>query len=136
MEITLDRQAITQHCPECNDEFTVVRGSVYDAGTPFGLYLVALHGHSPQGRIAHLGVAVLDHSGGPPQAVAMDIIATPDQIGFTAIDWSNSPWRDEAYLGEMLDREQALASPSWSPFLRIAEHVVGDLPEVATYFAS
>jgi hypothetical protein len=49
VEITLDKQAVGQHCPVCGVDFTVVRGSVYDGEQPFGLYLIGLHGHSPEG---------------------------------------------------------------------------------------
>ena len=64
MEITLDKQVAYQHCPECNADFPVIRGSVYDGGQGCGLYVIALHGHSPQGRLAHLAVALLDRSRG------------------------------------------------------------------------
>jgi hypothetical protein len=117
-------------------DFTVVRGSVYDRDEPFGLYLIGLHGHSPQGRLAHLAIAVLDRSGNEPHpyAVALDVIALPDHLGFSAVDWPSSPWRGEAYLGEMLDREQVLASPHRATFFHIAEHVVRDLSQVQAYF--
>jgi hypothetical protein len=136
MRISLDRQVITEHCAECGHDFTTVRGSVYDDGKPIGLYLIALHGHSPDGRLGHLAIALLDSAeqGRHPTAVAIDVIATPDQFGFVAIDWADSPWRKETYLGEMLDREPALASQNWPAFLHVAEHVVEDLPEAKTYF--
>src|SRR5262245_30983446 len=70
VEITLDRQVVSQHCPDCDVDFTVVRGSVYDAGEPFGLYLIALHGHSAQGTLGHLAIAMLDRSGDVPHPKA------------------------------------------------------------------
>jgi len=132
LAISLDQQTKPQRCPECDVEFTVVRGSVYEAGLPIGLYLIALHGHAPEGRLAHLAVAVLDLAG-RPQAVAMTVLATSEQFGYTAVDWSESPWRHEAYLGKMLDREAALASSHWPKCLEIAGRIVRDVPEVATY---
>jgi hypothetical protein len=138
VNITLDRQIVSQRCPECEVDFPVVRGSVYDDGEPFGLYFIVLHGHSPQGRLGHLAVAILDRSGDRPQprAVAMDVISLPEQFAFSVIDWASSPWQREAYLGEMLDREQVLASPHRPTFFHVAEHVLSDLPEVRAYFAS
>jgi hypothetical protein len=117
-------------------DFTVVRGSVYDGDEPFGLYMIGLHGHSPKGRLAHLAIAVLDRSGEKPHpyAVALNVIPLPEQLGFSAVDWAESPWRGETYLGEMLDRAQALASPHRPTFFHIAEHVVRDLVEVQAYF--
>ena len=32
VEITLDKQVVSERCPECEADFTVVRGSVYDGG--------------------------------------------------------------------------------------------------------
>jgi hypothetical protein len=137
VEITLDKQVVSQRCPECEAEFTVVRGSVYDGGQGCGLYLIALHGHTPQGPLGHMAVAVLDRSGGQPVplAAAMDVIATPEQFGFALVEWEASPWRGEAYLGRMLAPAGVRASPHRPTFFHIAEHVVKDLPEVRAYFA-
>jgi hypothetical protein len=137
VEITLDRQVFPQHCPECEADFTVVRGSVYDGGQGFGLYLIALHGHSPQGRLGHLAIALLGGTGGQPVplAAAMDVIATPEQFGFALVEWESSPWRGEAYLGRMLSPAEVRASPHRPTFFHIAEHVVDELPEVRAYFA-
>jgi hypothetical protein len=84
----------------------VVRGSVFDEGNPIGLYLIALHGHDVSGRLAHLAIAVIDRSAIPSHryAAAMVLRATAEQFTFSLEDWSASPWKDEKYLGEMLDR--------------------------------
>jgi hypothetical protein len=110
---------------------------VYDAGQGFGLYLIALHGHSPQGRLAHLAVALPDRSAGVPVplAAAMDVLAMPDQLGFALVAWEASPWRGEAYLGRMLSPAEARASPHRATFFHVAEHVVEELPAVRAYFA-
>jgi hypothetical protein len=137
MKITLDRQVVSEHCPECHADFSVVRGSVFDGGEGCGLYVIALHGHSPRGPRAHLAIAILDGSDGEkvPLAAAMTAISTPEQFGFTLVEWEASPWRNEAYLGQMLSRAEVRSSPHLSTFFHIAEHVVEDLPEVSAYFA-
>lgn len=137
MEFTLDKQVVSQRCAECDAELVVVRGSVYDGGQGMGLYLIALHGHSPQGSLAHLAVAVLDRSGEQPRpvAAAMDVIVLPEQLGFSLVQWEASPWRGERYLGVMLDPDQVRASPHRGTFFHIAENVVRDVPEVQAYFA-
>ena len=136
MEITLDRQILTRNCQDCAVDFVVVRGSVFDGGHPIGLYLIALHGHSAEGRLAHLALALLDNDlSEPPRAVAIQVTATPEQFGYSIRDWADSPWKDEAYLGVMLDREAALASPRKATVFHVAGHVVRDLPEVQRYFA-
>lgn len=137
MAITLDKQVVSQRCPECDADFSVVRGSVYDDGQPFGLYLIALHGHSPQGQLGHLAVAVLDQPPAEPRplAAAMVVISMPEQFGFSLVEWESSPWRGEAYLGQMLSPAQVRASSHRPTFFHIAEHVVEELPEVRAYFA-
>jgi hypothetical protein len=137
LEITLDKQVLHQHCTECNVDFNVVRGSVYDDGQGFGLYLIGLHGHTPQGRLGHLAIALLDQQAGRPTpvAAAMHVIATPEHFGFALVDWEASPWREEAYLGKMLGSEQVRSSEHRTTFFHIAEHVIQDLPEVRAYFA-
>jgi hypothetical protein len=134
MKITLDQDMLEDNCHECESPFTIIRGSVYGDDQPFGLYLVALHGHSPSGKIAHLAVAVqsLDH--GEPMAAAIVISATSDNYMFGFTDWVNSPWAEESYLGRQLDRKSALESDCHSMFLHIAEHIVSELPKVEEYF--
>jgi hypothetical protein len=135
VNITLDRQAVSQHCADCGVTFTVVRGSVYDAGNPMGLYLIALHGHSRAGRMAHLAVAVLGAKDCSPLAAAMDVTATAEQFVFTLVDWDTSPWRKETYLGIMLGADQVRAQPERATFFHVAGHVTRELPEIRTYFA-
>lgn len=115
----------------------MVRGSVFDADSPIGLYLIALHGHSPRGRLGHLAVALRPGTGGEahPIAAALQVSATPEQFELSLIDWSESPWKSETSLGDMLDRAAALSSPLRADFLHVANHVVIQVPEVAACFA-
>ncbi len=137
MHIALDKQVVMQECSGCGESFNVVRGSAFADGEPIGLYFIALHGHNPSGRLGQLAVAVLDRSESEPTpyAVAMDVTASPENYGFSIVDWSESPWQDEAYLGMMLDRQSALSSTHRGLFFQIAERVVDDLPEVRDYFS-
>lgn len=132
MEITLDQQTVTEHCSACDVDFKVVRGSVFDEGEPFALYLIGLHGHAPNGRLAHLALGILRTSG--PIAVAMDVSATSDQVVYSVQNWDSSPWAGESYLGEPMDREQFLAHPVKELAFHVADHVVHDPPEVESYW--
>jgi hypothetical protein len=49
------------------------------------------------------------------------------------LDWFESPWKSESYLGLMLDRNAALASPLKDLFLHVAGHIAGDVPEVQAF---
>lgn len=136
MDITLDRQVLSDHCAGCNVDFVVIRGSVFDGGRPIGLYLIALHGHSPSGQLAHLALAFVNDDGAsPPSAAALDVLAMPDHVGYSVVDWSDSPWKNDTYLGVMLDREAVLASPIKDAVFHVAGHVTSDIPEVHDYFA-
>jgi hypothetical protein len=137
VDITLDTQVVSQRCPACDIDFTVVRGAVYDGGEGCGLYLIALHGHAPQGRLGHLAIAVVDDTAGQarPVAAAMDVTALPDQITFGLVAWEVSPWQDEGYLGQMLSPDQVRSSPLRPTFFHIAEHVVQEVSEVRDYLA-
>ena len=126
---------MTKHCDTCAIDFKVVRGSAYDCGTPMGLYLIALHGHAATGLLAHLATAVLEQKTGEPVASAMVVSATSDQFQFSLVDWNESPWNEEHYLGRMMSRTDALSSSSKQTFLDIADRVVEDLIEVREYFS-
>ena len=136
MQITFDRQTTERTCPECQSSFRVVRGSVFDGGKPIGLYLLGLHGHSPEGTLAHLAVAMLVPGHDQPHAAAILVTATDDQFQFCFTDWAHSPWAEEYYLGRQLDREAVLSSQLRSKFLHVAEHIVTALPECGDYFGA
>ncbi|MEZ4322533.1 MAG: hypothetical protein R3F61_34015 [Myxococcota bacterium] len=134
--LTLDQQNVRARCPECDVDYEVYRGSVYHEGTRSGLYLIALHGHDVEGRkMAHLAVAVRAPDG-HAEAVALAVVGAESEMGFVFVDWEHSPWIHEHYLGQMLGREAALASPRQAWFLHVAEHVVRDLPGVEAYLES
>jgi hypothetical protein len=137
MDISLDRQVVNQHCSACATEFVVVRGSIFDGTSPRGLYLLALHGHIGASRLGHLAIALLSDVPGDqsPVAVVMDVIPAPDQFCFSLVNGDESPWASETYLGVMLDRDQALASPRKADFFAVASRIIQDLPEARAYFA-
>lgn len=136
MELTLDKQVIWQHCAACKHDFKVVRGSVF--GDVTGLYLIALHGHAPTGRLAHMSVSVLSSDVGAkpaPLAAAIEILATPTKFEMSLVEWATSPWRNEHYLGQMLAPEAVRATPLRPTLFQIAGCVVERIPEVREYFA-
>lgn len=142
MNLSLDQQTLEMTCPECEEEFLVIRGSVFDAEAPIGLYLLALHGHTPGGPIAHLAIALLDpetedaeseEGSAAPTAVAMDVVPEDGDFGFVLIDWRDSTWQTESYLGEQIDRGEALEHARKSDFFQVAGYVVRSLPDVTAY---
>jgi len=135
MDLSIDRQPVSLTCPACDAEFLVVRGSVFDAGQPVGLYLIALHGHSPGGPVAHLAVALRnpEDEDAVPVAVAMDVVPASGEFGFYLVDWRDSTWQTESYLGDRIDRAEALEHPRSEDFLRVAGTIAKSLEEVGEY---
>ncbi len=135
--ITLEKQVGKHRCGVCNVEFTVLSGSVFENKHRFGSYIVGLHGHSSEGRIAQLAVALLDRREpeAAPIAVALEVSATPREFRMTVVDWSQSPWAEEAYLGRMLDRADVVDNHLRPVVLDMAERVLSGLSEVRSYFA-
>ena len=133
----LDKQTVLNFCPECSANFTVVRGSAYDDGEGIGLYLIALHGHSPQSKLAHLAIAlkVQGTSTATAEAAAMDVVPSFNQIGFSLVNWDLSPWCNETYLGRMLSPGEVRESAKRDEFFHVASHVVKDVEEVVDYFS-
>jgi len=66
--------------------------------------------------LAHLAIAVRDLSSAEllPVAAAIVVIVQPEESGFSLVEWEESPWRGEGYLGLMLtpDQVRAIAIPS------------------------
>jgi hypothetical protein len=135
--ITLERQAGKQRCEVCDAEFAVLSGSVLDDGHPFGSYIVGLHGHSTEGCLAQLAVAVLDRREpeASPIAVALEVSATPREFRMRVVDWAESPWAGETYLGKMLDKADVVDNRLRPVVLDMVNRVLSDLPEVRSYFA-
>jgi hypothetical protein len=98
--------------------------------------LIALHGHCVGARIAHLAVALPDRTAGEPYPFAVAIVVTerPQQFDCEFVSWAESPWREEAYLGEMLEPNAARCNPHRDLIFALVDRVLGDLPEVKSYF--
>jgi hypothetical protein len=135
--ITLDRQVGKQRCGVCDVEFTVLSGPVLEDGHPFGSFIVGLHGHSRQARLAQLALALLDRREpeAAPIAVALEVSATPREFQITVVDWAQSPWAEETYLGRMLDRADVVDNPLRPVVLHLADRVLRELSEIQSYFA-
>ena len=54
---------------------------------------------------------------------------------YTVIDWSESLWKSETYLGSMLDRDAVLRGALKDLIFHVAGHITHDIPDVREYFA-
>ena len=130
--LSLNQQTASRICEACRHKYATVRGSVFADRVPVGLYLTALHGRAEGQPKAHLAVAILNREEQRAYAAALRLSTSADDFLFTFENWERSPFRDDSYLGEMLDRVDALRSKHKEFFLRVAEHVVV-LPQVDAY---
>ena len=136
-QISIDQQAVSRTCDHCHEAYDVSRGSVYDDGRGYAVYLVAMHKcHS--GRLVHLAIGVREGYKGFPEtcAVTMQVWATESDFEMSLVDAKDSPWQDESYLGRMMNREEALSSSLIGTFFDTADHVVTDTPQVTEYLSS
>jgi hypothetical protein len=131
--LSVDYQSVQQTCACCNKTFRVVRGNIYTADMPVGIFLAGLHGC--RARLTFLAVALRDDMYTSPQTlcVTMKVWDTATEVKLVLTDPADSPWRTEAYLGPMLTREQALAHPLLETFFAIADQILA-LEPVNDYF--
>ena len=51
------------------------------------------------------------------------------------VDWAESPWAGETYLGKMLDKADVVGNRLRPVVLDMVNRVLSELPEVRSYFA-
>ncbi len=136
MAITLDHQIAREFCDHCKQTLAVSRGSVFEDDNPIGIYLAAMHACG-SGRSIDLVIAVREGYKSAPEtsAIAIKVRPTSAEIQMSVVNAEESSWKTEEYLGKLMDREEALASPLIDSFFHIADHIVSQIPEVRSYLA-
>jgi hypothetical protein len=130
--LAIDRQAITETCGHCGREYQVTRGSVYREGEPFALFIAGMHGCRGE-RVVALTIALSQGPKATPLALTLQILPTETEYQMRIVEPSLSPWRDQAYLGRMLSRPEALAGQLKPTFFEIADAVIAMNPELNSY---
>lgn len=135
--ITVEKHIGTQRCQRCSTEFTAVSGAILEDQRPLGSYIVGLHGHANEGRLAQMALALLDRRApeASPIAIALEVSATPRELRMTVVDWADSVWAGETYLGRMVGRVDIVDNPLRPLLLDMADRVLRGLSEVQSYFA-
>ena len=134
-ELKIDRQAATETCQHCGAVYVVSRGSVYEDNLPFALYIAGMHGCKGEPVVA-LAIAVARPEGETPSAITLQVMPSEIEFEMRIVAPDKSPWHSHAYLGHMLTRNEALASPLRKLFYRIADEVVSENPEVNGFLNS
>jgi hypothetical protein len=135
--LTIDYQDVTSSCPHCGADYQISRGSVYRDGVGVSIYLTALH-QCQSGKAVHAGIAVQEGKEGfdTTSAAALRVVETNEGHGARVVDWNESPWKNESYLGKLLTREEVLNSPFKDRFFHILDHILAENPTVKTYLYS
>jgi hypothetical protein len=137
MAITLDHQITFEFCDHCKQTLTISRGSVFEDNNGIAIYLAAMHACGP-GRLIDLAIAIREgyRSALETSAIAIKVRPTSTEIQMSVSEPEDSFWKNEEYLGKLMNRPEALASPLIGFFFHIADHIVADIPEVSTYLSN
>ena len=96
-----------------------------------------LPGPSCEPGHAQLALALLDRRApdASPIAVALRVTATSREFQMTVVDWAESAWAGENYLGRMLGKSEVVDNPLRPLLLDMADRVLRGVGEVESYFA-
>ena len=132
--LTIDAQPASEYCRACKLEYPVSRGSAYENGTPFAIYLAGMHA-CEKGGSAIIAVAFRSPGGEPPRAATVQVWAVNEEFQMSVLEPAQSPWLSHTYLGRMLSRAEALEPAFKSSLFRVADAIVHQNRQVRGFFA-
>ena len=134
--ISVERHVGAQRCEKCGAEFVVVSGAIRENDHPLGSYIVGLHGRPCEQWKAQFALALLDRRApeSSPIAVALEVSGTSRELQMTVVEWTESEWAGESYLGRMLGQAEVLHNPLRPLLLDMADRVLQAVPEARAYF--
>jgi hypothetical protein len=98
-----------------------------------GVYSADLHQRDHDARVL-LAIGTMGWDAASEQwrryGVTLEVLPTADEYRMVFRDSTMSPYAGTDYVGQLLDREEALASPLRDEFFHLADHVVRDDPRV------
>jgi hypothetical protein len=135
MHLTFDCIKRTENrCDQCSESFCQITGAIFGDGQPLGFFMLGLHGHSPEGSLGQLAIALCTLQG-EAAAAALVVTTTADSFHYRFLAWGDSPWNSED-LENKLDRDAVLQSQFRETFLHAAKHVTRDVSEISEYFSN
>jgi hypothetical protein len=86
--------------------------------------------------MVHTALAIMEgYKGiGETCAVCLKIWVEGAEFRMAVVDSVQSPWREESYLGRIMDRADAMEHPYLSHFFHIVDHVNFSNPTINGYF--
>ena len=123
-------------CPCCGGRTTRLTRFVYSDVDAHAVYYAAFSDNNPD-RTVSVAVSLGEWGeGAMPEnrlAFALRIRSADVEFQIMVVDASESSWNDVAFLGRMLDREEALTHPWIKEVFHISDHIVAEDQEVRKY---
>jgi len=128
---------IIDKCDCCGDEMVRLTRFVYQNGDAFAVYYAKFtKTHDDKVVYGLISVGGWGEGTGPDDRLAFPFrIWTNEenyQIGLTGKE--ESPWKDVDFLGQILDRQEALLHPWLKDVFHITDHIVIDDKIIVDYF--
>ena len=127
LTLELGEESSTAPCKCCGEPAHMVFGLVYEDGHAHAVYLAKWSdGHPEDGVRLVVSLGRWEDGTTPDQrlAVSLQCRVKADEYALRVLERAKSPWQKFAYLGTMLDRDEALTHPDIELFLGVARHVV------------
>jgi hypothetical protein len=122
-------------CDCCGGTTTTLSRWVYKDDSAFALYLARFSDTHPDRTIAVLlsigGWGTDNASGRFSVALEMRVLESGPAV--MVVDAATSPWADESFLGQMLDRPTALAHRAIKDVFAITDRMVLDDPPLRAF---
>jgi len=122
-------------CDNCSRQIKTVWGSAISDGNARAVYYADM-GHTDQPAVLAISIGRWGEGAGGHHREMFTVFVLPASRNYQMmlVDRDANPWRDsEGFLGRILDREEALASPLREEVFHIADHIVVGDPRVKNY---
>ena len=127
-------------CDHCHTAYGATRGFVYEGESAHALYYAALHDCGAGGAV-YLAVGIGERAEedgvfGDVLSATFRIEPTETGVEVGVVDVLQSPWAQARSLGQMLNRDEALAHESYKELSHIADHVIAEDRIIGEYLAA
>ena len=136
--IEFDQRTDGDPCPCCGGRTTTLTRFVYSNGDAHAVYYAAFSDNHPGqwvSALVSLGEWGEDATPDDRIAFALQIREIEAEFQVSVVDAANSPWKEETFLGRILDRQEALEHPWIDEVFHITDHIVEEDEDVREYLS-
>ena len=127
-----------EKCECCGNTATRLTRFVYQDGDAFAVcYVLFTDGHEDKVAYSLIGLGEWGEGGEPEMrtAVAVNIWDNDENWAITVTDKEESPWNHVEFLGNIVNREEALRHPWIKDVYHIVDHIVVEDQPVIEFFS-